>query len=133
LRNLASGHGFTRNDFVFPFNVPRAPDHATLWRPAPSPFLSSTGEVRILRMYLYFPLFAKRTSVPVLLCEALPKRRTAASLAGFGVDYLLIPGGCSPGRTPKMTHRLCILWSNKLIIGILGRDYGGITMTAGPI
>jgi hypothetical protein len=32
-----------------------------------------------------------------------------------------------------MTHHLYILGSNKLIIGILGRDYGGITKTAGPI
>jgi|GEM_PF-1086094 hypothetical protein len=27
-----------------------------------------------------------------------------------------------------MTHRLYTLWSNKLIIGILGRDYVGITI-----
>jgi hypothetical protein len=32
-----------------------------------------------------------------------------------------------------MTHRLYILWSNKLIIGVLSRDCGGITITAGPI
>jgi len=34
-----------------------------------------------------------------------------------------------------MTHRLYILWSNKLIVGILGRYYGGITITgrADPI
>jgi hypothetical protein len=32
-----------------------------------------------------------------------------------------------------MTHRLYFLWSNKLIIGIFGRDYGGIIITAGPI
>jgi hypothetical protein len=86
-----------------------------------------------MRVYSYFPLAAKRTSVPVLLYEVLPKRRTAANPAGFGVDYLLSPGGCSPGRALKMTHRLYILWSNKLIIGIFGRDYGGITITAGPI
>jgi len=109
LRNLASRHGFTPNDFTFHFNVPREPDHATLWRPAPSIFQSSTGEVRYLRVYLCFPLAAKRTGVPVLLYEALPKRRTAANLAGFGVHCLLSPGGCSPSRTPKMTHRLYIL------------------------
>ena len=95
--------------------------------------LSPPGEVRFLRVYLYFPLVDKRTGVPVLPYEALPERRTAANLAGFGVDCLLSPGGCSPGRALKMTHRLYILWSNKLIIGILGRDYGGITITAGPI
>lgn|SRR5271157_1219540 len=55
LRNLASGHGFTRNDFVFLFNVPREPDHATLWRLVPSAFLSSAGEVRFLRVYFCFP------------------------------------------------------------------------------
>ncbi len=82
LRNLASRHGFTRNDFAFHFNQPREPDHATLWRPAPSIFQSSTGEVRYLRVYLCFPLAAKRTGVPVLLCETLPKRRTAATLPG---------------------------------------------------
>jgi hypothetical protein len=32
-----------------------------------------------------------------------------------------------------MRHRLYIVSLNKLIIGILGRDYGGITITAGPI
>ena len=31
LRNLASRHGFTLNDFVFLFNMPREPDHAALW------------------------------------------------------------------------------------------------------
>ena len=102
------------------FNVPREPDHATLWRPAQSAFLSSTGEVRFLKVYLYFPLSAKRTSVPVPLSEALPGRRTAANLAGFGVDCLLSPGGCSPGRAPKMTHRLYILWSNKLLNNAVG-------------
>jgi hypothetical protein len=61
----------------------------------------STGEVDFLRVYLYFPLPAKRTSVPLLLYEALPKRRTAANLAGFGVGCLLSPGGCSPGRNLK--------------------------------
>ena len=95
--------------------------------------LSSTGEVRFLRLYLYFPLVDKRTGVPVLPYEALPERRTAADLAGFGVDCLLSPGGCSPGRALETTHRLYILWSNKLIIGILGRDCGRITITAGPI
>ena len=95
--------------------------------------LSSTGEVSFLRVYLYFPLSAKRTSVLVLLYKALPKRRTAANLAGSGVDCLLSPGGCSPGGALKMTHRLYILWSNNLIIGVLGRDCGGITITAGPI
>ena len=55
LCNLASGHGFAPNAFVFLFTVTREPDHGTLWRPAPSAFLSSTGEVRILRMYFYFP------------------------------------------------------------------------------
>ena len=44
----------------------------------------STGEVDFLRVYLYFPLPAKRTSVPLLLYEALPKRRTAANLAASG-------------------------------------------------
>jgi hypothetical protein len=38
-----------------------------------------------------------------------------------------------PGRALKMTSRLYILWSNILIIGIFGRDYVGITITAGPI
>jgi hypothetical protein len=128
LRNLASRHGFTPNDFVFLFNMPQEPDHATLWRPAPSAFQSSTGEVRFLRVYLYFPLAAKRTGVPVLMYEVLLKRWTAAHLAGFGVDCLLSPGDCSPGRTLKLTHRLYILSSNKLIIRILGRDYGGITI-----
>ena len=84
LRNPASRHGFTPNDFTFHFNVPREPDHATLWRPAPSVFQSSTGEVRYLRVYLCFPLAAKRTGVPVPLYEALPKRRTAANLAASG-------------------------------------------------
>jgi hypothetical protein len=57
-----------------------------------------------------------------------------AYLAGFGVGCLLSSGGCSPGRALKMTHRLyMLLWSNKLIIGILDHDYGGITTTAGPI
>jgi len=101
-------------------NVPQEPDHAPLWRPAPSAFLSSTGEVRFLRAYLHCPLAAKRTSVPVPLCEALPERRTAANLAGIGVDYLLSPGGCSPGRNPKMTNRLYILWSNKLLNNAVG-------------
>jgi hypothetical protein len=32
-----------------------------------------------------------------------------------------------------MTHRLYILWPAKLIIGIFGRDYGGITIPAGAI
>ena len=114
LRNLASGHGFTRNDLVFLFNVPWEPDHATLWRPAPSAFLSSAGEVRFLRVYYCFPFSAKRTSVLVLLHETLTKRRTAAHLAGFGVDCPLTPGGCSLGRTPKMTNRLYILCSNNL-------------------
>jgi len=118
--------------------------------------LSSTGEVSFLRVYLYFPLSAKRTRVPVLLYnillyKELPKRRTAAKLAGSGVDCLLSPGGCSPGRALKITHRLYILWwlfprtssedhtspvhpmVDKLIMGMLGRDYGGITITAGPI
>ena len=94
---------------------------------------SRPPEVRIRRVYLYFPLVANGTRVPVVLCDALPSRRTAANLAGFGVDCLLSPGCCSPGRTPNMTCRLYILWSNKLIIGIPGRDYGGITITAGPI
>jgi hypothetical protein len=109
LRNLASRHGFTPNDFTFRFNVPREPDHVTLWQPAPSVFQSSTGEVRYLRVYLCLPLAAKRTRVPVLLYEALPERRTAANLAGFGVDCLLSPGGSSPGRALKMTHRPHIL------------------------
>ncbi len=94
-----------------------------------------------MRVYSYFPLAAKRTgvpgllrtSVPVLLYEVVPKRRTAANPAGFGVDCLLRPGGCSPGRALKMTHRLYILWSNKLIIGIFGRNHGDVTITAGPI
>ena len=128
LRNLALRHGFAPNGFVFLFNAPREPDRATLWRPAPSAFRSSAGEVRLLRVYLRFPLAAKRTSVPVLLYEALPKRRTTAKLAGFGVDCLLSPSGCSPGRTPKITHRLYILGSNKLIIEIPGHDHGGITI-----
>ena len=94
-----------------------------------------------MKVYLYFPPAGKRTgvpgllrtSVPVLLYKVLPKRRTAANLAGFGVDCLLSPGGCSPGRALKMTHRLYILWSNKLIIGIFGRNYGDVTITAGQI
>jgi len=106
---MASRHGFTPNDFTFHFNQPREPDHATLWRPAPSIFQSSTGEVRYLRVYLCFPLAAKRTGVPVLLCETLPKRSTAASLVRFGVGCLLSPGGCSASRTPDMTHRPDIL------------------------
>jgi len=44
----------------------------------------STGEVGIPRAYFYFPFSAKRTSVPLLLYEALPKRRTAANLAASG-------------------------------------------------
>jgi hypothetical protein len=61
----------------------------------------STGEVGFHRVYFYFPLSAKRTSVPVLLYKALPKRRTAANLADFGVDCRLSPGGGSPGPTLK--------------------------------
>ena len=61
----------------------------------------STGEVDFPRAYFYFPLSAKRTSVPVLLYEALPKRRSAANLAGLGVDCRFSPGGGSPGRTLK--------------------------------
>jgi hypothetical protein len=44
----------------------------------------SSGEVGVPRAYFYFPLSAKRTSVPLLLYEALPKPRTAANLAGLG-------------------------------------------------
>ncbi len=103
--------------------------------------LSSNRRGTLSKSLLILRLAAKRTSVPgplrtsvpVLLEEVLPKRRTAANLAGFGVDCLLSPGGCSPGRALKMTNRLYILWSNILIIGIFGRDYGGITITAGPI
>jgi hypothetical protein len=61
----------------------------------------STGEVGFPKAYFYFPLSAKRTSVPVLLYEALPKRRTAANLAGLGVYCRLSPGWSSPGRTLK--------------------------------
>jgi hypothetical protein len=32
-----------------------------------------------------------------------------------------------------MANRLYILWSNILIIGMFGRDYGGITITSDPI
>ena len=65
----------------------------------------STGEVGFSKAYFYFPLSAKRTGVPVLLYEALPKRRTAANLADFGVDCLLSPSGCSPRRTLKRRQR----------------------------
>jgi hypothetical protein len=62
----------------------------------------STGEVGFSKAYPGLPLPAKRTSVMVLLGEALPKRRTAANLADFGVDCRLCPGGGSPGtRTLK--------------------------------
>jgi hypothetical protein len=74
LRNLASRHGFTPNDFTFHFNQLQGPDRATLWRPAPSIFQSSTGELRYVRVYLRFPITAKRTGVPVLLYDTLPKR-----------------------------------------------------------
>jgi hypothetical protein len=71
------------------------------WRPSPSASLSSTGEVGSPRAYFYFPLSAKRTSVPVLLYEALPKRRTAANVAGFGVHCLLSPGWLFPRTNPE--------------------------------
>jgi hypothetical protein len=51
----------------------------------PSP--RSTGEVGFSKAYFCLPLPAKRTSVPVLLYEPLPKRRTAANLADFGVPW----------------------------------------------
>jgi len=44
----------------------------------------ATGEVGILEAYFHFPLSANRTSVPLLLYEALPKRRTAVNLAASG-------------------------------------------------
>jgi len=44
----------------------------------------ATGEAGVPRAYFCFPLSAKRTSVPLLLYEALPKRRTAANLAASG-------------------------------------------------
>jgi hypothetical protein len=44
----------------------------------------ATREVGVPKAYLYFPLSAKRTSVPLLQYEALPKRRTTANLAASG-------------------------------------------------
>jgi hypothetical protein len=58
----------------------------------------STGEVGFCKAYFYFPLSAKRTSVPVLLYKALPKWRTAANLADFGVDCRLGASGGSPAQ-----------------------------------
>jgi hypothetical protein len=57
----------------------------------------STGEVGFSKAYPGFPLPAKCTSVIVLLGKALPKPRTAANLADFGVDCRIRPGGGSPG------------------------------------
>jgi hypothetical protein len=88
---------------------------------------SSSGEVRLLRVYLYFPLFAKCTSVPVLLYGPLVTSRASGCIACS--VQVVVP----PGRALKMRHCLYILCSNKLIIGILGRDYGGLTITAGRI
>jgi hypothetical protein len=62
----------------------REPDHATLRRRLHQPSHRSTGEVGFLRAYFHCPLSAKRTTVPVLLYEALPKRQTAANLAASG-------------------------------------------------
>jgi hypothetical protein len=44
----------------------------------------ATGEVGVPRAYFCSPPSGKRTSVPLLLYEALPKRRTAANLAASG-------------------------------------------------
>jgi hypothetical protein len=94
--------------------------------------LSSAGEVRFLRVYLYFALAAKRTGVLVLLYEALPKRRTAAKLAGFGVDCLLSPGGFPQTSSEDDTSavRPTVEQTGN---GNPWSRLGGITITAGPI
>jgi hypothetical protein len=65
------------------------------------PSARSTREVGFLKAYFYFRLATNRTSVPVLLYKRLPKRRTAANLADFGVDCQVSPGGGYPARTLK--------------------------------
>jgi hypothetical protein len=111
-RNKPDGDGQPRHSHcqvVHPHRAPRTmlfvpdrePDHGTLGRPVPSAFRSVHRRGRFSQSLLLFPLPTNRTGVPVLLYKRLPKRRTAANLADFGVDCQRSSGGGYPARTLK--------------------------------
>lgn len=77
-----------------------------------------------------FPLPAKRTSVPVLLCEALPRLRTIAEFAGFRVDCISVHV-VSPSENRKMTAGPLNLILEEAGRANLGHDCGSISISLG--